>query len=563
MSKKMLLWVLAFSIPMMCASCHSHRIKQEKVGKIERWRNSRVEIYAVQKTTGEHIEFSREVPAGISKDCVLGLALQETVADRSQLKKFSVDSSGRMLDITDQNGQTTRVLYGRVEGDKLRYVTNSSPTQKLSVPLSEIELVWVKRATYLPTLVVATVVAAAAIIIAVEASSEAYTPPPSTGEESCPFIYSFDGHEYLFDAEPYGGSICKGLERSEWLALDYLRPVDGQYKIVVANELEETQFTDELKLLVVDHRAEDRVVPGIQGKLHTISDPITPIRARDQRGKDIRPLISQKDSTFWVGPLEGKDPERPEDLKDELIIEFPKPADAGQVKLVANAWTTVQGSQVAKTFLGLHGDAASAWLQEINNFGPAYYWIWNWYSREDMYLMKVWVLTQSGWRVKAMMYGGGPFLAKDKAYPFDISDVPGDSLKIKLTPASGFWMIDYLAADYSADAPVEVTELNPLKAVDHRGRDVQDSLAADDEVYLKMPNIGDYAEVIYQAPNPREGLSRSLILKATGYYDIHLEATGTPQEEALRKMDEPGYSIQLAMREFLKARVTGGRVKTK
>jgi hypothetical protein len=78
-----------------------------------------------------------------------------------------------------------------------------------------------------------------------------------------------------------------------------------------------------------------------------------------------------------------------------------------------------------------------------------------------------------------------------------------------------------------------------------------------------MPNTGDYAEVIYQAPNPREGLARSLILKATGYYDIHLEATGLRQDETLRKMNEPGYSIQLAMREFLKAREAGGRGKTK
>jgi hypothetical protein len=562
MNKKMLLWVLAFSIPVMSASCLAHKVKQEKMGKIERWRNSSAEIFAVQKTTGEHIEFSREVPAGISNDCVLGLALQETVVDRTQLKRFTVDSNGKLLYITDQSGQTSQVLYGKIEGDKVRYITSASPTLKLSVPLSEIELVWVKRVNPWPTVAIVSAAAAVAIILAVDAASEP-VPAPTTGEGSCPFIYSFDGREYVFDAEPYGGSICKGLERTEWLGLDYLRPVEGQYKIIVADELEETQFTNELKLLVVDHREEDRVVPGIQGKLHIISDPVAPIGVHDQKGKDIRSLVTQEDRTFWVSSLDGKDPERPEDLKDELIIEFPKPADAGQVKLVANAWTTVQGSQVAKTFLGLHGDAASAWLHEINEFGPAYHWIWNWYSREDMYLMKVWVLTQSGWMAKAMMYGGGPALAKDKAYPLDIADVPGDSLKIKLTPASGFWMIDYLAVDYSADAPVEVTELSPIKAVDHRGRDVQESLAADDDLYLGMPNIGDYAEVIYQAPNPREGLVRSLILKATGYYDIHLKATGIRQEEALRKMDEPGYSIQLAMREFLKARVTGGRGKTK
>ena len=309
----------------------------------------------------------------------------------------------------------------------------------------------------------------------------------------------------MFDAEPYGGSICQGLERTEWLGLDHLRSVDGQYKILVSNELDETQFTNELKLLVVDHREGERVVPDIQGRLHTISDPVPPITAHDQKGKNIQPLVSQEDSTFWVSPLAGKNPDRAEDLKDELTIEFPKPADARQAKLIANAWTTVRGSQVAKTFLSLHGNKTHEWLQEINNFGPAYHWIQNWYLREDLYLLKIWVLTKEGWRVKGIIYGGGPFVAKDKAYPLDISDVPGDTLKIKLTPASGFWMIDYLAADYSGDAPFEVTELSAIKAVDRQGKDVLDRLAADDNLYLVMPKIGDFAEVIYQAPPLKEG----------------------------------------------------------
>jgi hypothetical protein len=48
-------------------------------------------------------------------------------------------------------------------------------------------------------------------------------------------------------------------------------------------------------------------------------------------------------------------------------------------------------------------------------------------------------------------------------------------------------------------------------------------------------------------------MDRTLILKASGYYDIHLEGKGKPQLQIIDKLhSEPGFVIQYAYKEYLK-----------
>jgi len=375
-------------------------------------------------------------------------------------------------------------------------------------------------------------------------------PPPSG---SCPFIYSFDGEKYMFDAEPYGGAICQGLKRTEWCELENLKEINGQYRILVINELDETQYTDELKLVVVDHPKGVKVVPDASGKIHTISQPMIPIQAYDQKGRDIMPSISENDWKFWVARTEEKNPERNEDLRDELIFEFHKPEGATKAKLLFNGCNTLWGSQALKRYLDLYGNKVSEWYEEMNSFGPAFFRMRNTHVREELYSLQVRVETEDGWKSKALIIGGGPFISEDKIYTLNINDVPGDMLRIKLTPPVAFWMINHLAVDYTEDLPVTVTEIEAIKAIDHKGQDIRETLALEDNSYLVMPKIGDSAELIFRSPPQSYGMDRSVFVKASGYYDIHLKAEGKPQLELLNKLHtEPGFVVQHAFREYLK-----------
>ena len=58
-------------------------------------------------------------------------------------------------------------------------------------------------------LVAAVAVGTVAIIVGVAAATK----------QSCPFVYSWDGKQYVFDAEPYGGAITRGLEKDDFSTL--------------------------------------------------------------------------------------------------------------------------------------------------------------------------------------------------------------------------------------------------------------------------------------------------------------------------------------------------------
>ena len=129
------------------------------------------------------------------------------------------------------------------------------------------------------------------------------------------------------------------------------------------------------------------------------------------------------------------------------------------------------------------------WYNEVNNFGPAFHRIMNWYYDEELYLLQIRVLTNNEWKSKGVIFGGGPFISEDKIYTIDISDVTCDTLKIKLTPAAHFWRIDQLCVDYTEDREVRLTEIDASEELDDKGQDVCGLLAKLDNEYLIMPEV--------------------------------------------------------------------------
>jgi hypothetical protein len=448
------------------------------------------------------------------------------------------------LIITLNDGSEVRLTRVRLRQDRLVGYTARGSEQEIE--LASIQSVLVKKNDYYLGILGAGVLGIAAWLTI--GMSTAPSPPPS---ESCPFVYSFDGERFILDAEPYGGAICQALKRTEWCGLEHLQEADGFYRVLITNELEESQYTDEMKLVIVDHPEGVEIGPDAAGRIHTFVQPVAPLRAVQNEGKDISGLVLEKDRKIWASRYEDDPSSRNTGLRDELVFEFAKPRDAQKVKLLVNASTDFWGSRVAKEFLTLFGYGISDWYSAVNARGAEFHKVMSWYMREELYLLHVKVETPTGWKVRGIMYGGGPFVAEDKAYVLDIADVTGETLRIKLTPPTQFWNIDFLAVDYSDDMEVDVTEIAPASAGARKNPAIDELLASLDDRYFVMPRTGDSVELVFPAPAGKPGLGRSILLKASGYYDIRLPAEGEPQMDLIKTiLAEPGSTLGYALKTY-------------
>lgn len=384
------------------------------------------------------------------------------------------------------------------------------------------------------------------VVVAAIASAPVTGGVAATGG-SCPFIYSFNGNKYVLDSETFGGAIFRSAQRTDVDNLDHLAEAAGTYRVKLTNELQETQYVDELKLLVVDHPRNTSVVPSFSGSLHTFTSPLLPIQASDFRGNEVRVLVTTKDDQIWVSNPFGRSPENKTEGRDGLLLEFQRPANATAAKLLCNVQNTLWASYLQGGLLALHGRELPNWYALMNSSAAARAALVQAMIREGMLQIKLW--NGASWQEAGFVWEVGPSVPKDQAVRLDLKNIPGEILRIKLESTAGFWMINHVAIDFTPDAEIKVTELAPVQGFDHLHRDVREVLTNNDGRYYEMPTTQDWAELVFVTPPRIKGHQRSVLLKSSGYYEIHVPAEGEPQRELLAKlMTEAGAYGQYTLR---------------
>jgi hypothetical protein len=401
------------------------------------------------------------------------------------------------------------------------------------IPMGQVRRLQIHKVTsgaVIAGVIVGTAAIAFATILATRPGPSPQPPPPSaTGFGlSCPQVDSFDGTRWTLDSGTFGGAIFEAAQRTDYDLLEHLAPVGGTYHLTLSDRADETEHTDALAIEVIDHAAGVRVVPANDGRLLTFAAPVRPTAAQDLRSANALPAIVNLDESYWRSDLSGRRADDPAQVRDGLELTFPKPRDAARVKLLVSGMNTPWSAGLVLRFLASLGPGIGDWYARMNGDPSARARFTEFLLREAMLRVDVW--TGSGWSSRGVFWEAGPEVRKQQAMAFDVRDVTGSELRVRLHSPVGFWAIDEVAVDYGADVPLRAQVIKARSATTQDGRDVRATLEATDGLRYRMVK-GDWAKLLFDAPPPLgAGWDRSFVLVTTGYYvvDVKPDPRGSP-----------------------------------
>jgi len=280
---------------------------------------------------------------------------------------------------------------------------------------------------------------------------------------SCAFLYTWDGTRFRFVTDvmwrsalgmPLGlmGGASGAARRfapagasQEYLRIpgSALKARDGRYTLQLTEELWETAYVDQIKLLAVDHPdsvavfVDERFVPPgpVELRIFRAVNPRAPLSATDAHGNDLLPALREHDAVYvsHLTPLQYQGLVETHDL----ILDLGEGASRAGTRLFLRGWIYPTDASI---------NVALAQQSKVKVRPP---------SLE---------VRHNGKWVTAIPDIGFPS-GKDKTIAIDLTGkFRGADHRVRIrTNMQIYWDQAFVAADEDG-APVQVTSLTPLAA---------------------------------------------------------------------------------------------------
>jgi hypothetical protein len=316
----------------------------------------------------------------------------------------------------------------------------------------------------------------------------------------------------------------------EWTPVGARPGEDGKLRVTLDNTSAVPRGVDEAKLVVVDHPPGVAIAPDILGAVRSYAGPVPPESATDGSGADIRELVAAGDGVFWRTPGGEPAPAGKSLARDQISLSFPRPKGARRARLIVGVSNTTWRSEFAREALALStvpsrsalpaapGGKPSKPLRPAEFASPSGYRNW------EFTTLRVRVMTVLGWQTGQVISAVGPRPAQDMIYDIDLGDIPGDKVRLQLSPPAGYWLIDRLALDFGPDAALERTEIAPEGVDGPDAAEVLKALAEEDATTFVLYPAEPASELTFILPPPKQGMERTVFLRTVSCYEMPPQA---------------------------------------
>ena len=154
----------------------------------------------------------------------------------------------------------------------------------------------------------------------------------------------------------------------------------------------------------------------------------------------------------------------------------------------------------------------------------------------------------TAWRVVGYLRDLPSRVHREQAVPLDLRGVDGGTLRLRIEGAPGLFSIDRAAVSFDVEPEVTQTRVPAAEATDDAGRDILDLLQRADGRRHSLRPARDTVTLVFPAPRRRAGLARTVLVEATGYYNVIVRPEGEPRPEVFRRLlGEPGGVARFAL----------------
>jgi hypothetical protein len=326
---------------------------------------------------------------------------------------------------------------------------------------------------------------------------------------SCPFTYSWNGNQYVLEAEVFGTSLGKALEARTCSVLPSLGDDHSTLRARITNERPETHYINLAQLLAVETDSAATPIADVNNVIWPVFKAVPALAASDLSGRSILEKVRARDQLYWESDLSSIS----SDFEDVIELRFSKPSSVQEGSLIVHAVNTNLSQVVFKNLFEFLGDQSLAFMQAVEHDPEMIAIMRHWIEESSL---KAFVWNGESWERIGMIYPEANVAPFSRVIRFKTDKIKGDTVRIQLRSLTDVWKLDAVNVDWTPVQPLKTREAPLLSAVGPGKRDVSAALSkADSQYVVVLPP--EQIELTFRSVPPSPGKKITYALNAQGY----------------------------------------------